>query len=191
MNLFNAEDKLTKYNTVNEIIDDFFETRLAYYGSRKAHLIDILEKELIVISNKARYIQEVLIGSIDLRKKKKDEIIKMLQDKLYAKIASDNNILDEEYKYLVRMPMDSVSDENVEKLMNEYTRKQTELAEIKATPCQQMWLKELDALEQEYNAYRRERDIAINGLGTEKKPKMVVKGTKKVVKGAKIQLEIV
>jgi DNA topoisomerase-2 len=191
MNLFNAEDKLTKYNTVNEIIDDFFETRLAYYGSRKAHLLDVLEKELILISNKARYIQEVLIGSIDLRKKKKDEIIKMLQDKLYAKIASDNNILDEEYKYLVRMPMDSVSDENVEKLMNEYTRKQTELAEIKATPCQQMWLKELDALEQEYNAYRRERDIAINGLETEKKPKMVVKGTKKVVKGAKIQLDIV
>jgi DNA topoisomerase-2 len=191
MNLFNAEDKLTKYNTVNEIIDDFFETRLAYYGSRKAHLIDVLEKELIVISNKARYIQEVLIGSIDLRKKKKDEIIKMLQDKLYAKIASDNNILDEEYKYLVRMPMDSVSDENVEKLMNEYTRKQSELAEIKATPCQEMWLKELDALEQEYNSYRIERDIAINGLGTEKKPKMVVKGTKKVIKGAKIQLDIV
>ena len=191
MNLFNAEDKLTKYNTVNEIIDDFFETRLAYYGSRKAHLIDVLEKELILISNKARYIQEVLIGSIDLRKKKKDEIIKMLQDKLYAKIASDNNILDEEYKYLVRMPMDSVSDENVAKLMNEYTRKQTELAEIKATPCQQMWLKELDALEQEYNAYRRERDIAINGLETEKKPKMIVKGTKKVVKNTKIQLEIV
>ena len=114
----------------------------------------------------------------------------MLQDKLYAKIASDNNILDEEYKYLVRMPMDSVSDENVEKLMNEYTRKQSELAEIKATPCQQMWLKELDALEQEYNAYRRERDIAINGLGTEKKPKVIVKGTKKVIKGAKIQLDI-
>ena len=87
--------------------------------------------------------------------------------------------------------MDSVSDENVEKLMNEYTRKQTELAEIKATPCQQMWLKELDALEQEYNAYRRERDIAINGLETEKKPKMIVKGTKKVVKSTKIQLDIV
>jgi hypothetical protein len=90
------------------------------------------------------------------------------------------------------MPMDSVSEENVEKLLNEYDRKQVELAEIKATTCQQMWLRELDALEQEYGNYRTERDIAINGLGT----KLVKAGTKigggKVVKGKKkVQLEIV
>jgi len=188
MNLFNSEDKLTKYNTVNQIIDDFFTVRLGYYGSRKAYLIAVLEKELVLLSNKARYIQEVLSGSIDLRKKKKDEIIKMLQDKGYTKILSDNNVLDEEYKYLVRMPMDSVSEENVDKLNADHDRKQQELAEIKATTMQQMWLRELNALEQEYVLYRREREDATNG--EIKKSKVVVKGTKKVV-NKKIQLEIV
>jgi DNA topoisomerase-2 len=187
MNLFNSEDKLKKYGSVSEIIDDFFNVRLEYYGMRKAHLIDVLEKELIVLSNKAKYIQEVLNGTVDLRKKKKDEIIQMLQTKGYEKIVNENNVVDEDYKYLVRMPMDSVSEENVEKLLNEYDRKQKELAEIKATSCQQMWLRELNALEQEYVNYRTDRDIAINGLGTKK-----IGGKAKVVvpKKKKIQLEI-
>ena len=113
----------------------------------------------------------------------------MLQDKGYAKIVSENNVLDEEYKYLVRMPMDSVSTENVDKLNSEHDRKQEELAEIKATTCQQMWLRELVALEQEYNNYRDDREESMNGL-VAKKPKMVVKGLKKVV-NKKVQLEIV
>jgi len=190
MNLFNSEDKLTKYNAVSEIIDDFFDTRLEYYGKRKAYLIDVLEKELVVLSNKVRYIQEVLSGSVDLRKKKKDEIIKLLQNKGYQKIVTSESTIDEEYKYLVRMPMDSVSEENVEKLMNEHKRKQAELAEIIATSCQQMWLRELSVLEQEYTNYRLERDIAINGLKTNKSSSIVVKG--KIVKkigGKKVQLE--
>ena len=192
MNLFNSEDKLKKYGSVSEIIDDFFIVRLEYYGMRKAHLIDVLERELIVLSNKAKYIQEVLNGTVDLRKKKKDEIIKMLETKGYEKIVNDNNVVDEDYKYLVRMPMDSVSEENVEKLLNEYDRKQKELAEIKATSCQQMWLRELDALEQEYVNYRTDRDIAINGLviGTKKVVNKKVGGAKVVVPKKKIQLEI-
>ena len=186
MNLFNSEDKLTKYTAISEIIDDFYGVRLVYYGKRKAYLIDVLEKELVVLSNKVRYIQEVLSGSIDLRKKKKDEIIKLLQDKGYDKIV--NGEKDEEYKYLVKMPMDAVSEENVDKLMNEHKRKQLELAEIKATTCEQMWLRELVALEQEYVNYRSERDVAINGL-TKGKSSVVVKS--KVVKkvGKKVQLE--
>jgi len=192
MNLFNSEDKLKKYNSVSEIIDDFFNIRLEYYGMRKAHLIDVLERELIVLSNKAKYIQEVLNGTVDLRKKKKDEIIQMLQTKGYEKIVNENNVVDEDYKYLVRMPMDSVSEENVEKLLNEYDRKQKELAEIKATSCQQMWLRELDALEQEYVNYRTDRDIAINGLviGTKRVVNKKVGGAKVVVPKKKIQLEI-
>ena len=191
MNLFNSEDKLKKYGSVCDIIDDFFSVRLEYYGMRKAYLIDVLEKELIILSNKAKYIQEVLNGTVDLRKKKKDEITKMLETKGYQKIVNDNNVVDEDYKYLVRMPMDSVSEENVEKLNNEHKNKTQELTEIKATSCQQLWLRELDALEQEYDNYRSDRDIAINGLGTKIGTKKIGGKAKVVVsKKKKIQLEI-
>ena len=88
--------------------------------------------------------------------------------------------------------MDSVSEENVEKLNNEHKNKTQELAEIKGTTCQQLWLRELDALEQEYGNYRSDRDIAINGLviGTKKVVNKKVGGAKVVVPKKKIQLEI-
>ena len=66
------------------------------------------QNELILLSNKAKYITEILNDTIDLRKKKKDEVIAMLEKKGYDKIEDDN-----EYNYLVRMPMDSVTEENV------------------------------------------------------------------------------
>jgi DNA topoisomerase-2 len=178
MNLFNSDDKLKKYESVEEIIDDYYQTRLEYYKYRKDNMIDALEKEIMILSNKATYIKEVLEDTIDLRKKKKQEIIDMLTEKNYDKI--DN---DEEFKYLVRMPMDSVSEENVEKLLQDHQEKGDELERIKSTTIEQMWLSELDILENEYQSYQKEREQA--QLGDIKKKKTIIKvagGAKKVIK---------
>ena len=187
MNLFNSEDKLRKYDNVEEIIDDYYDIRLEYYEDRKDFMIEALERELLILSNKAKYIQELINGTIDLRKKKKQEITSMLQDKDYNTIDDD-----QEYKYLIRMPMDSVSEENVDKLLKEHQLKQDELDRIKETTIQQMWLSELDILEHEYLEYQKEREQAQQG--DTKKKKTVTKvagGAKKVVKKASnIQLEV-
>jgi DNA topoisomerase-2 len=175
MHLFDAEDKLKKYDSVEEIIDDYFVTRLKLYCDRKAYLIDALEKELVVLSNKARYVQELLDDTIDLRKKKKTEIVEMLLSKGYDVIEEDND-----YKYLIKMPMDSVSEENVEKLNREHKDKSDELQRIKETSEQQMWLSELEHLEQAYSKYKDER---LQGSEDKKKKvQMKVGSVKKVVK---------
>lgn len=179
MNLFNSEDKLKKYETVEEIIDDYFDIRLEYYEDRKDFMIEALERELLILSNKAKYIQELLNGTIDLRKKKKQEIMDMLQEKEYDTIDDD-----EEFKYLVRMPMDSVSEENVEKLLNEHKSKQDELERIKSTTIQQMWLSELEILEHEYQEYQKERELSQQGDIKSSKKKTITKTkiVKKVIK---------
>jgi DNA topoisomerase-2 len=187
MNLFNSEDKLKKYESVEEIIDDYYQIRLEYYEDRKDYLIDALEKQIMILSNKAKYIKEVLDGTIDLRKKKKQEIIDMLQDKEYD-IVDD----DEEFLYLVRMPMDSVSEENIEKLMKEHHEKLDELERIKATTIEQMWLSELEILEHEYQEYQKEREQSQIGEIKVSKKKIVTKGlTKKVVKKVAVKSELV
>ena len=191
MNLFTSEDKLKKYDSVEEIIDDYFDIRLEYYEDRKDFMIESLEKELMILSNKAKYIQELLDGTIDLRKKKKQEIIDMIKGKEYDTIESD-----EEFKYLVKMPMDSVSEENVEKLLKEHHAKQDELERINSTTIETMWLSELEILEHEYQEYQKERELSQNGDTTlNKKKKTVAKvlgGAKKVIKkSSAIQLEIV
>ena len=185
MHLFDSEDKLKKYDTVEEIIDDYYEVRMSMYSDRKAYLIDTLEKELVVLSNKARYIQELLDGTIDLRKKKKDEIVDMLQKKDYDIINDDND-----FKYLVKMPMDSVSEENVEKLNREHQDKSDELQRIKETTEKQMWLCELEYLEQEYVKYKAERIQSQSG-GEVKKVVVKTGAAKKVVKKtAAVDLEV-
>jgi DNA topoisomerase-2 len=174
MNLFDAEEKLKKYENVSDIIDDYFDTRLVYYDERKDALIDELEKELIELSNKAKYIKENIVGTIDLRKKKKEQIIQMLEDKGYDIINNDN-----EYKYLVKMPMDSVSEENVAKLLKDHGDKEAELVRIKNTTIQQMWLNDLELLEKAYQEYIKERNNEV--LENETKKQVVKKSVKKVV----------
>lgn len=180
MNLFNYEDKLKKYDSVEEIIDDYYEIRLEYYEDRKEYMIDALEKEIMILYNKVRYIKEMLDETIDLRKKKKQEIIDMLQSKKYDTIDDD-----EEFKYLVKMPMDTVSEENVEKLLKEYKEKEDELERIKSTTIQQMWLSELEILENEYKEYQKEREQSQIGEVKMSKKKTITKvdgGMKKVMK---------
>jgi len=183
MHLFDADDVLQKYNDVSDIIDSYYLTRLKMYGTRKEYLIDTLEKELILLSNKAKYIKENLDGTIDLRKKKKEQVVKMLEEKEYDKIHDD-----EDYKYLVKMPMDSVTEENVEKLLRDKEYKLVELEEIKNTTINRMWINELDALRELYIEYKEERSRLMNG--EEKKKKVVSKGTvKKVVKKSSLVVE--
>jgi len=157
MHLFDAEDKLKKYEKVEHIIDDYYETRLKLYQTRKQHMIQALEKELMVLSNKSKYITEILENTIDLRKKKSEEVTKMLNDKSY-------DAVDGEYKYLTRMPMDSVTEENVDKLNKEHENKKCELESVKNTTKYQMWLSELEILKGEYLEYKENRERLMNGL---------------------------
>ena len=60
MNLFDSEDKLKKYKNVEDIIDDYYDVRLEHYVYRKNYMIDNLEKEIVILSNKAIYIKENL-----------------------------------------------------------------------------------------------------------------------------------
>ena len=154
MHLFDSSEKLKKYETVQSIIDDYYGTRLDLYQKRKDYLIDFLQRELTVLSNKARYIQEVLQDTIDLRKKTKDQVVKMLNDKKYDMLLDTEN----GYKYLTKMPMDSVTQENVDKLLKDKGDKEAQLLKIQTTTIQQMWLGELDILQKEYEAYKEDRE---------------------------------
>ena len=142
MHLFDHEEKLMKYNTEEEIIEKYYPIRLNYYAKRKEYIIKSLEKELLLLSNKAKYILEILDGSIELRNKKKTDIIQMLVSKKYDIIEEDD-----EYKYLLKMSMDSVSKENVNKLLKDKENKEKELEKVMNQSIENMWIDELTELE--------------------------------------------
>ena len=51
------------------------------------------------------------------------------------------------------MPMDSVSEENVAKLKTEFEDKQNKYSELESTSAEDMWIKELDILNNEYEKF--------------------------------------
>ena len=170
MNLFDSKEKLIKYTSAEEIVDSYSITRLEFYVKRKDALIAALRKELMVLSNRARYITELLEDTIDLRRKTNKQLVELLKERKYdsmdtgkdAKDAkdrgSDEHGGDEQsgqqgYKYLLKLPMDSVSEENVHKLLNEKEKKDKELSELNSKTVEEMWVKDLEELEVEYNKF--------------------------------------
>ena len=107
MHLFDHKQRLKKYEDVYEIIEEYFPIRYNKYVERKAYKIDKLEKTLKELSNKARFIKEQCDDVIDLRKKKRDVVIKLLKDSGYDVMDGD-----EEYKYLRDMKLSMVEEEN-------------------------------------------------------------------------------
>jgi DNA topoisomerase-2 len=93
---------------------------------------------------------------------------------------SDNAQVSGDFKYLTRMPMDSVTEENVNKLNKEHESKQSELLSVKNTTIHKMWLNELELLKEQYLEYKENRERLMSGLdgpgqaGSSKSKKKVV-----------------
>jgi DNA topoisomerase-2 len=168
MNMFDANEKLKKYNTPEEIVDDYYPVRIEYYQKRKAYLLDALRKELLVLSNRARYIGEILDDTIDLRRKTTAMMVQILKDRKYdvqQKQGDDDGDLVAGYKYLLKLPMDSVSEENVEKLRTEKEKKEQELAQLESKTTENLWQDDLAELEEEYKKFM-ERSSGEEGTNT-------------------------
>ena len=178
MHAFTGEEKLKKYTNPNDIINDFFETRLQVYKTRKAAQLEDSKTQLKRISNKVKYIVGILGDKIDLRRKKQTEINQTLTD-----FGLDKE--DDSYNYLVKMPMDSVSEENIVKLKKEHQQLSKFTQELEATTEEKIWLKELCELEAEYEKYvmqRKALDVEPEQANNKKSGK---KTSKKIIKAVK------
>jgi len=147
MHLFDAMGKLHKYADVNEILDAFYQVRLTAYQTRKTKLLLDLDQKQIRLSNRARYIVENLEGTVDLKRKKLEEVTSMLQTRKYQ-------MIEDSYDYLTKMPMDSVTTEMVTKILKEKTDNEEQHCLIQAKSPEQMWLDELKEFDNLYSKYK-------------------------------------
>jgi DNA topoisomerase-2 len=145
MHLFDANGRLKKYRTVEEIIDEYFGIRMDLYTKRKAYMVKDMRATLLRLSNKAKYILETLDDLVDLRRKTTEQVNALLESRGYDRIDGD-------YKYLVKMPMDSVTKEQVDKALKEKAETEVALQALLDTTEAQMWMRELDALRTAYDA---------------------------------------
>ena len=144
MHAFDADENLKKYGEAVDMIDEFYVKRIEIYHKRKNKQLEDGYMKLNKMSNKARYIKCLLEDKLDLRKKKNEEIIELMTNMNFDKI-------DDNYNYLIKMPMDSVSEENVEKILKEQEDLSRFLEELKSKTVESIWLDELNKFEKEYD----------------------------------------
>jgi len=152
MNLFTEKNRLKKYENVYEIINDYYKVRFLGYNKRKKYMLDLMEYQVKLLTNKAKFILEQCEDKIDLRKKKKDDVIALLKARNYDVMDGD-----EEYKYLRGMRIEQVEEENVAKLLKEKDEKMKEFEILKNTKLKDMWKAELKELKIEFEKYQRAR----------------------------------
>jgi DNA topoisomerase-2 len=170
IHLFNKDGAIQKYESAIDIIKEWSETRVLKYFERKNYQLKILEKDAKILSNKMRFILDVINGNIQIMNKKLSDITLRLIELKYAPIIideSDENKDDEigdagagdavnykHYNYLLKMPISQLTYDRKVILEKEYNELNERLKNLKNTNIEDLWLSDLDVLEKEWIIHR-------------------------------------
>jgi DNA topoisomerase-2 len=161
MHLYNKKGAIQKYETIESILNDYFDVRLELYQKRKDYLLAELEAQLKVISWKVKFILMIVEKKLEVNNKKKSDIEAELEKHKFMK--NDNS-----YNYLLSMPIYNLTNEKIEELKKQEKDKQAEFdALVEKTP-EQLWTKDLEELETAYDKWVEAKETPV----TKKKTKL-------------------
>ena len=136
--------KLKIFSKAEDIVTHFVKIRLQFYHKRKAYLLDKLGRELLIISNKARFINDIIQGKLKVNNVAKDIIVKYLDDNKYDRV-------DGSYTYLLSMPIYSLTKERFEELLKQKADKEAEIESTNKTEPKHMYISDLEQLKRTIN----------------------------------------
>ncbi|CAJ0760096.1 9104_t:CDS:10, partial [Entrophospora sp. SA101] len=169
MMCFNSNNKLVKYESPEEILKEFYSVRLNLYIKRRLHLIEKLQQQVNKMENKIRFINMKLEGGIKFEGLKKLEIVKLLESHKFDKIYSDEII--KGYDYLMGMTCWTFSKEEINKYEEKKKILRDEFAVISGMSAKELWIKDLDALENAWDKF-----LQCNSLDVDKENRMKFPG---------------
>lgn len=153
MNLW-YNNKITKYDTVESIIDIFYEDRIEWYEKRKEHILMKYKIEGLKLLNTYKFISLVNNGTLKVSNRKKDEIESDLISNGIITLATieaggKQPIEGTEtngYDYLLNMPIYSLTSEKALKLKEQVENKKQQIIKLRDTTASQLWLDDLNDL---------------------------------------------
>ncbi|KAL5535074.1 TOP2 [Sanghuangporus sanghuang] len=203
---FDFEGKIKKYNSPEEILEDFYPVRLSYYQKRKDYLANELQLEHERLSNQARFVQMIVKKELVVSGRKKADIVADLRKKNFrpfpkvskAKAAGETedaleDIEAEEqetgttsdFDYLLGMPIYNLTHEKIEKLLEQARLKEAELLTLLELTPTQIWNTDLDKfLEQWEQTCKEWEEVAVkDSTGKVVKKKQATLKTRKSLSG--------
>ena len=144
MHLYNNKETISKYDSSEEILKEFYNLRLIYYVKRKDHLLKILKKELDIFEAKVRFIEGFINGTIDIIKKEDDEVNKMLEEKNFPKFGNEENDNNFNYDYLLNMRIKSLTKSKIDELKGLHENKLAMFKDIESKDPKTLWKNDLE-----------------------------------------------
>ena len=181
MVMFDADGSLKRYNTVDEILDDFCRVRYRYYKLRKANNLKKMEAELTLLGNKKRFLEAILQGKLQLfikngkRKvaRSTDSLVTELSEAGYDRIRrsvstdedgnEDEEQKDHGYQYLLGMQFRSITADRIEKLKNDLASLEERRNELAGTSEKEIWIRDLDAFMKAYPVWLKSLAKQVKG----------------------------
>ncbi|KAF8981657.1 DNA topoisomerase 2 [Entomortierella lignicola] len=159
---FDPQGRIKKYNTPEEIVQEFYDLRIDYYRKRKEYLIDVYTKQWTRLDNKVRFILMIISGELQVQNRKKTLIVEDMHMKSFTPVSELDLEIDvvevpdaattkvkvdrgNEYDYLLKMPIWSLTHEKVEELKKERDAKNAELKILIDKSAFDLWNEDLDS----------------------------------------------
>ncbi|KAJ7771941.1 DNA topoisomerase II [Mycena maculata] len=203
---FDFDGKIKRYNSPEEIIEDFYPVRLAYYQKRKDHLALELQTAFEKLTNQARFVKMIVDKQLVINNRKKAEIIVNLRElkfRSFPKISKAKEAGEEEdaledeaepvahstandFDYLLGMAISSLTKEKIDKLLQAAADKEEELLALLKISPKEMWNTDLDKFLAEWeasDALQRELEVkkTLDANGKKIKRKQTVLKTRKSI----------
>ena len=155
MHLHDERGILQKYETTSAIVSVHAHYRLAVYEKRRLYIIAKLERELVVLENKRRFVDDVINRKLQLHGMADDEITLALSS--FEKV-------DESYDYLLNMPLRATTQSKLQQLDRDMDLRNTELSCVRETAARDLWLNDLTTLEKELECFNQRKSLRYKSL---------------------------
>ncbi|KAI1497308.1 DNA topoisomerase [Biscogniauxia marginata] len=171
---FDTRGMIRKYDKVEDILEEFYHYRLGMYDKRKSYWLGVYHADYRKLKNQARFIQEIMDNKLVVSRKKKKVIVEELRERKYesfvksdgqktkseeeedAEEGGDQEVENAEiddargYDYLLSMPIWSFTQERLDRLKEQITKKKAEHDELEALSEKDLWCRDLDDFEAEW-----------------------------------------
>lgn len=140
--LFDPEGHIQHYADADAILDAFLEYRLPFYQKRREAILKSLTDKLHFLTNKARFLEAVNAGTLQLHRSLKD-IEKDLERDGIAKWAKEG-AASPSYDYLLSIPLSGLTQEKCEELKKSIHTVEESITRLNNQTSKDLWVNDLE-----------------------------------------------
>jgi DNA topoisomerase-2 len=140
MVLFDSNNKIKKYNSVDEILDEYCSKRIDLYKIRREGELKKMKYEEQVLINRIRFVKCIIDDIIVLKNKDEDVLETELEELNFMRV-------DNKYDYLLSSQIRSMTSKRIEALENSLNDITNRIKILQQKTPQSIWIEELKALE--------------------------------------------